>query len=81
MSHPAAGVTTYVSYCLNTGDSDAHACTFAYATESTRDGALENGERSKRSGGKRQRSYLSSVWLSTLTKTEELDMVPMEEPP
>lgn len=24
--------------------------------------------------------YLSSVWLSTLTKTEEVEMVPMEEP-
>lgn len=24
--------------------------------------------------------YLSSVWLSTLTKMEEVEMVPMEEP-
>lgn len=83
MSHPAVGVTTYVSYCLSTGDSDVRACTcvcvgrsaatcfslslsavaptlhpislkrssFANATESTRSAALENGERSKRSGG------------------------------
>lgn len=26
------------------------------------------------------KSYLSSVWLSTLTKMEEVEMVPMEEP-